>query len=254
MTFNIGRGAVGRRWGPTPPGATFERLGEVAEVIARLAPEVVALQEIHEGDVPELTRLLAAEHGSSFQAAFAAALPGDHPKLARLADPTRRTPFGLAVLSVAPIGSSEAVPLPFDGDEARVAQVVRTSFDGCPVTVVNVHLSTRGAPPWAWLVGRASPQSAQTDAVLDLAGSLGGPVVVLGDWNQSSWRLPDAVRAAGLGHRFTAASDRWAATQVDGHTLDHVLVGGGLRPRYRSVERATVSDHRPVLVGLDVPA
>ena len=253
MTFNIGRGAVGRRWGPSPPGATFERLDEVAEAIARLAPEVVALQEVHEGDVPEITRLLAQQHDAPYEGAFAAALPGDHPKLARLADVTRRTPFGVAVLSTAPIASSEAVALPSDGDEERVAQVVRTSLAGRAVTVVAVHLSTKAAPPWAWLVGRPSPQSAQTDAVLDLAGSLGGPVVVLGDWNQSAWRLPHAVRAAGLGHRFTLASDRWAATQAGGHGLDHVLVGGGLRVRYRGVERATVSDHRPVLVGLDVP-
>jgi endonuclease/exonuclease/phosphatase family metal-dependent hydrolase len=226
----------------------------VADVVARLAPEVIALQEVHEADLPELLRLLAEQHDLRLEAAFAAALPAGDARLARLADVTRHSPYGIGVLSAAPVDSSETVPLPSEGDgEPRVAQVVQTSLAGRPVTVVNLHLSTDGGGLRARLLGRGSPRAAQAEAVLTLAGALSGPVVVLGDWNQEWPELAVVLRRTGVHRRLRLASDPWPATTIGGSGIDHVLVGGGLRPRSRSVERSTVSDHRPVLVGLDVP-
>lgn len=270
VTFNIGRGAVGGRWGAASPGATFTRLDEVAETLARLDPAVAALQEVHEGDVPELVRLLAEEHGRRVHPAFAAALPAGHPRLARLAkeDATRGSAYGLAVLSRAPVTSARVRSLAFDGWEARVAQVVTTSLGATPVTVVNVHLSTAAGRPRDLLLGRSTPQRVQTEEVLRLAAGIEGPVVVLGDWNQEALVLRLALRraararassasaasgASGSEGRLALASDRWRGTTILGNGFDHVLVGGGLQPRYHGVERTTVSDHRPVLVVLDVP-
>jgi endonuclease/exonuclease/phosphatase family metal-dependent hydrolase len=203
--------------------------------------------------VPELLRILERDHGTRCHAAFAPALPGDDSRLVRQADPTRHSPYGIALLSSAPIDSAEAVPLPSDGVEERVAQVVRTSLAGRPVTVVNLHLSTRGGGVVDRLRGRGAPRADQAAAVLDLVAGREGPVVVLGDWNQEAVELALVLRRTGLRRRLRFASDPWRGTTLKGNGIDHVLVGGGLRPRYRGVERATVSDHSPVLVSVDVP-
>ena len=155
LNFNIGRGAVGPRWGASPPGATFERLDEVAEVVARTGPELVALQEVHEGDVPELLRLLDRRADLAFDGAFAPALPAEHPKLARLPDPTRRSPFGLALLSASPITPERVVPLPSDGKEDRVAQVAaphrprRARGDGDQRPPLDARRGDRVAGAWS---------------------------------------------------------------------------------------------------------
>ncbi len=253
LTFNVGRGAVGRRWGASPPGATFERLDEVAEAVARTEPEVVALQEVHEGDVPELLRLLDERHGLAFHGAFAAALPAEHPRLVRLADPTRHSPFGLALLSTSPLTDERVVALPDDGVEPRVAHLVRTGVADHEVTVINLHLSTDGGGIGSRVRGHGSPRAEQTEAVLALAAGEHGPLVVLGDWNQEAVELALVLRRLGLRRRLRFASDPWTATTLKGNGIDHVLVAGGLRRRYRGVERSTVSDHRPVLVSLDPP-
>lgn len=241
-TYNIGRGARGAK------GARSTTLDQVAATIAAERPDVVALQEVHEPDVPVIVAALAAEHGLVYEHAFATALTAEamdavierarrRPDVDEAFWADRRSAFGLAVLSRAPIASVGVAELPGRG-ERRVALSARTEIGGHPVTVVSTHLAT---------ARRSTEQADQTRALATLVASVEGPVVVAGDLNQEAAAV--AAVLAGTGTRLRPATDPDVPT-LGWRTIDHVLVTPDIDVRGTKVGDEGVSDHRPVTVAL----
>ncbi len=256
MTFNLGRGASG------PAGTGPDDLDRVAEVIAADGGvDVAALQEVHAADVPILVEALEKRHGVTGHAHFTATVPearmraslarardrGDAPRVAHLEG--RQSDYGIGVLSRGPITEVHDHSLPDDRREPRKVQVVTTSIGGVPLTVMNTHLGLVSDRSLVDLVTfRPAPQRAQTLAVLALAGRNRGPVIALGDLNQVPAVLAEAVRRTSL----QVASDPTRPT-CGRRVLDHVLVSSDIAVLGAEVRDVPVSDHRPVVVRIQLP-
>lgn len=248
-TYNIGRGAKGDK------GARAATLDRVAATIADERPDVVALQELHEPDVPVIVAALRHAHGLDYHAEFAASLTAEAMQ-SRVAKARagedfdeafwagRDSAFGVALLSRAPLEEVRVERLPGSG-EPRVALIARTDADGRAVTVIATHLAT---------ATRRAERDEQTHAVVELAEAVDGPVVLAGDLNQEPDEVAAvlAARTASLGARvgsLLAATD--PATPTLGlRAIDHVLVGGDVTVVGATVGDRGVSDHRPVTVAL----
>lgn len=246
-TYNIGRGAKGAK------GACFATLGAVAETIAGERAEIVALQEVHEGDVPVLLDHLRNEHGIDYHARFGGSLSADamvevaeRARVRALAGGSvfdaehyadRHSAFGLALLSRAPLTDVEVIRLP-GGGEPRVVLSARTRLGPVEVTVLGTHLAT---------ARNAERRDLQTRALLDHAADIDGPVVVAGDLNQAPDDLASSLTAAGS--RLAPGNDADEPT-FGTRVIDHVLVGPGLAAVASRVGDEGVSDHRPVTVVL----
>lgn len=162
MTWNI-HGCVGvdRRRDPA----------RVAEVIAAVAPDVVALQEIdvrrdHGDPVPLLERI--------------AEVAGQHRSVSYTIEVDERS-YGIALFSRWPIASADWHDLAYERREPRRAIDATIAAPGGPVRVVATHF------------GLAARERDQQIARLRLA--IGRPVreptLLLGDFND--WRSPGAV-------------------------------------------------------------
>jgi len=243
-TYNIGRGARGDR------GARSTTLDRVAATVAAERPDVVALQEIHEPDLPVIVEALRRDHDLGYHATFGAALTAE--AMAALVDRARGRPgfdeafyadrasaFGVALLSRTPLADVRVEELPGKG-ERRIALVARTELAGVPSTVIATHLAT---------MSRAAVRAEQTRAVLALAAAAPGPVVLAGDLNQEP---ADVAAALATSHAALAPATDPDAPTLGRRTIDHVLVGPGVVARGAKVGEAGVSDHRPVTVTLDV--
>jgi len=225
-TYNIGRGARAK-------GARSTTLDRVAATIAAERPDVVALQEVHEPDVPVIVAFLRDEHDLAYHHTFGEAVAAE--QIARRRSRDRVGAYGVALLSREPLAVVRVERLPGTG-EPRVAIVARTALAGTAVTVVVTHLDT---------AAHATRRDTQTRAVLALAAAEPPPVVVAGDLNQE----PDVVAAAlaATGSDLVPAGDPDAPT-LGLWVIDHVLVGPGVEAVGAKVGDAGVSDHRPLTV------
>jgi endonuclease/exonuclease/phosphatase family metal-dependent hydrolase len=229
-TYNIGRGARTK-------GARSTTLDRVAATIATERPDIVALQEVHEPDVPVVVAFLRDAHDLAYHHTFGEALSAQEIARRRLRD--RVGAYGAALLSREPLAEVRVERLPGAG-EPRVAIVARTALAGTEVTVVVTHVDTKA---------HAARRDEQTRAVLRLAAARPGPVVVAGDLNQEPGTVASALAATG--------SDLVRAGDPDAPTLgtwviDHVLVGPGLTAVGSKVGDPGVSDHRPLTVAMRV--
>jgi len=117
-------------WGENGPWQA--RMQIVADGVAALAPDVIALQEVREvpGRVPNLAAEIARPHGWHHVFAPSTAWGGGHE--------------GLAIVSRFPIGAHEAQPLPHSTDkEGRIVLSARVDADGGAFWVHTTHLSFR---------------------------------------------------------------------------------------------------------------
>lgn len=259
MSFNIGRGA-GRAPGhedypgdEADPGAESTQLDDVAQTIADGRADTVSLQEIHRDDIPRLLQILEDEHGLVYDYEFQPALDESDSRIADNEDPTRRNPYGIAVLSLAPV-SGTGGDLPYDGSENRAYQIVTTTIEGEKVTLVNTHLSTQDSevPLFPGLVD--TPQDRQTQELFDLAVAVSGPLVVTGDLNQSPGELADNAKDYGLDGRIDVVSDRGDPTTDGGSILDYILTSPDIGVLdAENLDEVVVSDHFPIIVDLDLP-
>lgn len=246
MTYNIGRGKDGA------DGAEQDELDAVAATIAEQGPDVVSLQEVHEDDIPILLDILEQDYGLEYHADFAGALPdgnGSHDAPGdEDHDPTRTSPYGIAVLSRNPILSSKQEDLPNPGGhENRVLQQVTTTVDGQQVTVFNTHLSTEDD----------GTQQEQTRLLLEIAAETEGPTIVTGDFNQTPGTLADRAKEVGVNGRVDVANDKSEPTiglgdwnPFNNHTIDYVLVSDDISVADRHVVDGGVSDHEAVVVDI----
>jgi endonuclease/exonuclease/phosphatase family metal-dependent hydrolase len=232
------------------------RLPLLAEAIAGLDADVVALQEV--------ARLLprsdhadqAALLGPSTHVTFAAALhgtpgPGGDARPAPDSSPglpsygvallTRDAPFDSRELRLAPARGRRPIVLPpgtrppvwFIADEQRVAVAVSLRTPAGDLTVVTTHLS--------FSPGRAARQLRRLRA---WAADLPRPLVVMGDLN-----LPGPLPARLTGWTSLVREPTFPAARPRVQ-LDHVLADGladGLVTRAEAV-RVGGSDHRALVV------
>lgn len=185
-----------------------------AAVIEKTGADLVALQELDRG---------MARSGNVDQPAELAALTGMRvdffPTLERGGGE-----YGLAMATAARGTTFEFRPLPRLADEEPRGYVVG-QWDG--LTAVATHLSLQ-----------REPRDVQTAALVEAMAALDGPFVVLGDLNQSAWRLWRAARRRFPVRLWPARTmaRRWSQR-------DHIVAGGGARITARRAVRTDASDH-----------
>lgn len=130
-------------------------------------------------------------------------------------------------------GPFEYRPLPQMADEEPRGYLIGP-YEGA--TVIATHLSLQ-----------KGPRDRQTRALVDAIDRFGGPFIVLGDLNQSSWQLRRAVHGAvrvPIMPRRTMAR-RWAQR-------DHIVAGRGARVLRRDVIETDSSDHYALVADVGV--
>lgn len=213
------------------------------DVVARLRPDVVGLQEICADEVRELADRLRAR-GLDYTAVPGPVRPAGAeataPINAALGPACGTAPdavaFGLGVLSRFPVTDPAVTLFPPDRrDEQRGYLTVRVALpDRRVLTVVTTHLG---------LDGVADDQL----RLLADATARDDPAVVLGDLNVDV----DDPALAPLSRAFTELDPDGRATTAFGR-LDHVFVRGLRVEGGSEVGDVDVSDHRP-LVGVLTP-
>jgi endonuclease/exonuclease/phosphatase family metal-dependent hydrolase len=207
-------------------------IARAAEVIRRLDPDFVALQEIDHG---------VERSGRIEQMRVLGELTGMHPSFASFM-PYQGGEYGIGVLSRYPIIESRRHELP-PGTEPRVALDVRVSLpDDTELIFCSVHF-----------YNTAAQRLAQAKAVIDVYRDEKLPVILAGDFNSTpgdpvmlfverSFRNTDKVA-----DRFT-----FSATDPD-REIDYVLfkpADAFAATRVDVLDEPVVSDHRPVIVEL----
>jgi endonuclease/exonuclease/phosphatase family metal-dependent hydrolase len=234
MTYNIhhGAGMDGRI-----------DLARIAAVIRAADPDFVALQEVDQGtkraagvDQPaELARL------TDMHVFYGAAMDYDGGK------------YGDAVLARRPIVASRAVALPWTNGgqrEPRVAVSATTSLpdDAGHVEFISTHWDHTREP---------SDRLIQAEKVNETWKGAPAATILAGDFNCP----PDSAPIKALAEQWTLVSgaDPADPTCCGGETLkskiDHVFVKPSGRWRiieHRVVDEPTASDHRPVVVTLEL--
>jgi len=252
MTFNIhaGHGDVDR----------------VADVIASLRPDVVALQEVdvHWGprsDFADQAALLAEATGMEVRFAPIYRLPGATP-----ADLDRE--YGVALLSRLPVLAWEnhlltRLSTVEEGPPRRMPGLLLATLDagGHPLHVVSTHLDFRPDP---------SVRATQVLEMRTLVDAATHPLLLLGDLNAP----PDAPELQPL---FGALTDTWGTGVEDrdgdggtpgvgrapspGYTypsdaptrrIDYVLASPGFRVLRTWVVVTDASDHHPVMAEVEL--
>lgn len=199
-------------------------VGRIAEVIASLDADLIALQELDRG--------LPRSGGIDQPGELARALDLDlvfFPTLERGGGS-----YGLGVAARPALEEAGYVALPQLGTE-EPRGVITGRWRG--VSVICTHLSTSPAV-----------RRIQTGAVAALAGTADGPAVVMGDLNQASRSLK-ALTSTGFrgafGHR-TLPRPRLR------RQIDHILVRGASLERSWSVA-TSASDHLPLVAEIVPP-
>lgn len=231
MTYNIHscRGSDGR----ADPG-------RIAEVIARCAPDIVALQEV---DVAR-----ARSGGIDQATAIASLLRMDahfHPAL-HLAEEK----YGDAILTTLPSRLVKAGPLPSAG-EPRGAIRVAVDLGGTDLHVVNTHLGLRR--------GERMRQAAILLGPGWLGSPQGGRTVLMGDLNAGPRSAAYRMLARTMADVQVEAGGKPAPTfpsRFPMLRLDHILVGDGIGVVSAEVPSDILirgaSDHLPLLATLDI--
>jgi endonuclease/exonuclease/phosphatase family metal-dependent hydrolase len=243
-------------------------VGRLRDAIKLLDADVLGLQEV-DRDQPrshglDLTAEVAAAMGG--EGRFAPAMigtPGERWRPTRDRDPATGPAYGIGLVSRLPVTRWLVTRLPFAPvrspivipgprrkvlwlrDEPRVLIAAVLATPTGPMTVANTHLSF--VPGW---------NGAQLRRAARAVRSLPAPRLLLGDLNL--W-LP-MVRAVSRrgwrplvrGRTFPNSAPGSAGRSVQ---IDHVLAGGGddrLRVRHSRVAASPISDHRALVVDLEV--
>lgn len=242
MTFNIAHGR----------GLSFQQaflrrdtiatnLDDVAKVIAREAPDVVALQETdgpsvwsgHFDHVDSLGR--AARYPHAFR--------GHHG--------TGLWPFqldyGTALLSRLPLtgSTSQVFDQSWRDNKGFVVSTVRApGFGDVDVDVVSVHLDFM----------RAEVRSRQIEEMIRVLSARDRPLVVLGDlncdWSETTC-VPRLAAALGLRAHSPQSGERTFSSESPDRRIDWILVSEEMVFRdYRTLSDR-VSDHRAVIAEIE---
>lgn len=223
-------------------------LERVAELVSRAGADVALLQE-----VDRLTERSRAED----QPATLERLTGRAAVFGRTLD-YQGGEYGIAVLSRLPVRGDRVVPMAVEPPQERAGGsyeprgmlVVELEGPTGPLHVVNTHLDAGRADHYRL------QEIEQLAALADSLRGLGGSVVLGGDLNaepdsdvigrlrRAGWR--DAWRECGSGDGLTFP----AAGPVK--RIDYLFISDDLRCVRAEVLSTDASDHRPLLVVLEV--
>lgn len=202
------------------------RIDEAARHIAALAPDVVILLELTPPQLP----------------VFTAALPD----WSQIAMP-REDPYGIAIFSRAPLRDPQWLEL---GPGSTPTLAVTTDVDGRPVTVVAMH------PPPPLRRADSHARDRMLRGISAWAAERAEPVLVMGDFNASPWSVAmREILAEGplrSTQRFGLQGTWPSFFGALGVPMEHALVTGPLEPVAREIEPAFGSDHRMLLVELEL--
>lgn len=229
-------------------------LPAVAEVLAEVGADVVALQEVDRDQARSGHVDQAADLGDrlGMRGVFCAALSGspDH-SWTPATDTTTGPAYGVGLLTRLPLRAVRRVALPGGGagtrspdaslrnpgwdHEPRVALAAAVDVGGRTVEFIVTHLSYL---PWRAVRQLRTATAAATAPTAVLVGDLNLPAALV--------RALPAWRHAGGAATYPAWKPR-----VQVH---HVLVRGGARVDGVTVHPRSTSDHRPLIADLRVPA
>jgi len=207
-------------------------IARAAEVIRRLDPDFVALQEIDHG---------VERSGRVEQMQVLAELTGMYPSFASFM-PYQGGDYGIGVLSRYPIIETRRHELP-PGPEPRVALDVRVRFpDATELIFCSVHFYNTEAE-----------RLAQAQAVVDIYRTEDRPVILAGDFNSTPGDPVMQLVERGF-HNPDKGADRFTFSATDpDREIDYVLYKPARSFAVRFVDvlsEPVVSDHRPVIVEL----
>lgn len=200
---------------------------EVLQAIRAASPDVIVLLEVNDDWMRALKPLMEGAYE------FSVTQPQDEN-------------FGIALLSRLPLESSAIL---FLGEGGVPSIRARARLGERTVTI----LATHAVPPIG--AERAAIRNGQLAAVAEIAATIPGPLVVLGDLNcthfSSRFRdlltageLEDSARGRGFQPTWPAP---WLPVMLP---LDHCLIRGGVAVRRRRTRAACGSDHRSLVVDL----
>ncbi len=250
-TFNILHGRA-----PSDGVVDLSRLGEA---VRSLDADILGLQEV-DRDQPrshlaDLTAVAAEAMGAtSYHFAPAmAGTPGVTRLSAREAEVPGTAAYGIALISRYPVRSWEVRQLPqlpfrvpilirqtrrlvMVTEEPRAVLIAHIDTPVGPLVVANTHLSF--VPGW----GRR-----QLVDIRRALAKVGGPAVLMGDFNLAG-RLPARIS----GFRALASHPTFPVERPR-RQIDHILLRGRLGTvRHTAAPRLALSDHRPLVVELDL--
>jgi endonuclease/exonuclease/phosphatase (EEP) superfamily protein YafD len=205
---------------------SFDR---VIQFVRAQQPDVLFLQETTEAWVVGL-RALRDEYP------YGSAVP-------------RRDGFGMMLLSRVPVDRVDVVRI----GPIAVPSIVASIRTEPPVTVIGTHPFAPIGRERAWL------RRQQLGALGDYAAGARRPVIVLADLNSTSWspvfrdllirgRLRDSRVGFGIQPSWPCALPAWLRIPID-----HCLVSEELAVRGRQVGPDLGSDHRPIVVDVELP-
>lgn len=207
-------------------------LDRTAETIRKLAPDIVALQEVD---------LRCGRSGGVDQMAALGKMLGMHHAFGKFMNYDGGE-YGLGILSKHPILRSESHRLP-DGAEPRCALEVEVEIAGRRVSFVSIHLD------WT----SEELRLAQAKALVEKLAKRPHPVFLLGDFNaprdSDSHRLLSAHWTA-LGR---SGEDNTFPSEAPGKEIDFILVPKASpwdKLASEVIDDRLTSDHRPVLAEL----
>jgi endonuclease/exonuclease/phosphatase family metal-dependent hydrolase len=230
-------------------GAGVHNLARVAALIAEHRADVVLLQEVDRG-----TR----RSGGEDQLATLMRSTGMHGAMGKTLDYDGGE-YGIALLSRWPIEGDTLIRLPVTPEqtrsggsrEPRGAQVVRVRHPGGPLVLINTHLDASRDDLW---------RRQEAGHLMTLARSLdagGASVLVGGDINSTPESevqalirgagLVDAWTLCGSGDGFTFRADSLVKR------IDYLYLMGGASCSSARVLATLASDHRPLLVEVELP-
>lgn len=209
-------------------------LERIADLIRRVDPDVVALQEVDS--------VVARTNGVN-QAAELGRLTGMTPVFGRFM-PYQGGAYGMAILSRWRIREVENIRLP-DGAEPRTAlsTVILSPTTGRPVGFVGIHFY------------RTEEERAAQAEALEAALDRDPPVILAGDFNsEPGTRVIDE-----FARRWTVVDKGEDSLTFPAYApereIDFVMLRPGDRFRVigeRLLDEPVISDHRPVLVELEL--
>lgn len=260
--FNIahGRGLATSNWGGGDRTERRGRLSEISELLDEIDAEVVVLNEVDfdsswSGHVNQ-AELLAMLSEYAYRV--------EQRNLDfRVLGWTWR--FGNAVLSKYPIRAAELVELPsystwettlFGQKQAVLCQV---DVEGKVVRILGTHLSHRSE----------ALRAKSADVIVAIAGSEATPLVVAGDLNSTPAGFPNSkldqagrnaiavLDASGSFRRLPDSAppeDEALTFPADGpnQVIDWVMIPRGWRFAEYQVVPTRLSDHRPVVAGIEL--
>ncbi|HEX6533724.1 MAG TPA: glycoside hydrolase family 3 N-terminal domain-containing protein [Gemmatimonadaceae bacterium] len=229
--------------------AGADNLAGVADLVRDSGADIVLLQEVDQetrrsGGVDQ-PAVLAARTG--MHVAFGSALDYDGGK------------YGVAILSRWPIVSDTMIPLPVTSPprraggsyEPRGALRVRVATPMGQLTVIDTHLDATGDDHWR-------RQEADTIASLVARERRRAALVIAGgDFNSTPESAVQGTLRAGMRDSWSECATGDGFTYPDdvpAKRIDYLYLGGLVRCRSARVLETHLSDHRPLLVELRLPA